>query len=345
MANRRFLFPVMVFSLLLFLPLRNAGATWTIEYAEVSKEFIHITQRSIAVDTGGHPHIAYGRPHLHYAYHDGTRWHYDVADTSRGVGDYASIALDPMGKAHISYFDGGNADLKYATNACGSWEIRTVDSTGVVGTYTSIATDSAGYAHISYIDMTNRDLKYATNAGGEWQTHKVDISGDIDQYTSIAVDVSGGVHISYCDSTLHVIKYATNSSGSWHTQAVDGSGDVGMYTSIGIDTAGSIHISYYDKTNRDLKYALKASGSWQTYRWMATSMRESIPPWISTSGGMSISAILTGRTSSTPPIHHIPTSPRILQPITSRTYCREVRQALWSSPFPTSAMWIFISPG
>ncbi|MCL6582996.1 MAG: choice-of-anchor D domain-containing protein [bacterium] len=136
-------------------------------------------------------------------------WQTFTIDSANNVGRYTSIAIDSSGRAHISYCNYTNDDLKYATNASGSWQTFTLDSTGVVGRYTSIAIDSSGQAHISYYNYTNGDLKYATNASGSWQTFTLDSTGDVGQYTSIALDQSGQAHISYYDYTNGDLKYAT----------------------------------------------------------------------------------------------------------------------------------------
>ena len=176
-------------------------------------------------------------------------------DSSNQVGPYTSIALDTSGKAHISYYDFGNRDLKYTTNATGTWVTSTLDSSGDVGEYTSLALDSSGNVHISYYDDTNFNLKYATNATGTWVTTTVDISPFVGLYTSIALDTSGKAHISYSDDTNNDLKYATNATGSWVTTTADSDGEVGRYTSIALDASGNAHISYADNTNLDLKYA------------------------------------------------------------------------------------------
>ena len=168
-----------------------------------------------------------------------------------------------VGKAHISYYDYTNVDLKYATNARAAWVTTTVDSNGYVGWYTSIALDTAGKAHISYYNNTNDDLRYATNASGTWVTTTVD-SRDVGWYTSIALDTAGKAHISYIDYTYDDLRYATNARGTWVTATVDSSGNVSWDTSIALDTAGKAHISYYDYTNDDLKYATNARGTWVT---------------------------------------------------------------------------------
>ena len=145
-------------------PDRPAQATqsdWTIECVDCPQWIQYMTDRSLALDGDGHPHIAYGAYHLYYAYYDGSAWHYETPDPSFGVGWYAALALDGSDYPHISYYDYTNGDLKYAYQDAAGWHIETVDSAGNVGQYTSIALDGSGYPHISYYDYTNGDLKYA----------------------------------------------------------------------------------------------------------------------------------------------------------------------------------------
>ncbi|MHA2265851.1 MAG: InlB B-repeat-containing protein, partial [Candidatus Thorarchaeota archaeon] len=190
-------------------------------------------------------------------------WTNETVDSSGQVGMYTSIAIDSSDKAHISYRNSYNGDLKYATNASGSWVAETLDSTGIVGDYTSIAIDSSDNVYISYYDVTNKDLKYATNASGSWTYETVDSTGSVGTHTSMAIDSLDNVHISYYDASPNGdLKYATNASGSWVYETLDSSGYVGTYTSIAIDSTDNVHISYYDGTNGDLKYATNASGSW-----------------------------------------------------------------------------------
>ena len=67
---------------------------WHIERVDAPKWFEKMTDRSLALDASGHPHIAYGADHLYYAWHDGTSWHLETVDSSCGVGRYAALALD-----------------------------------------------------------------------------------------------------------------------------------------------------------------------------------------------------------------------------------------------------------
>ena len=163
-----------------------------IEKGDNPKNFSDFYPRAIAVDASGHPHIVYGGDHLYYTYYDGTSWRYETVDKLSDVGKYASLALDTSGKAHISYYDNTNGDLKYATNSSGDWTTVIVDNSG--GEYTSIALDRAGKAHISYYSGF---LWYATNASGPWITESVDSGIIKGEYNSIALDKSGNAYISY----------------------------------------------------------------------------------------------------------------------------------------------------
>jgi hypothetical protein len=66
---------------------------------------------------------------------------------SGNVGQYASLALDSNGYAHVAYYDAQHAELRYAYQASllgfTIWLTRTVDSASGVGQYASLALDPA----------------------------------------------------------------------------------------------------------------------------------------------------------------------------------------------------------
>jgi hypothetical protein len=76
---------------------------------------------------------------------------------------YPSLAIDAGGRAHFSYYDSQNKDLKYATYdpQLAETETGVIDAAGDVGAFVSLALDSAGRPHIAYYDNTNEVLKYA----------------------------------------------------------------------------------------------------------------------------------------------------------------------------------------
>jgi hypothetical protein len=143
-------------------PPGSTGGTWNIDVVE------HVFGgkcSSLALDSGGNPHISYaysGPGYLKYAYYDGAAWNIEFVD--RGIGgtyvQNTSLALDSSDSPHISYSDISNSDIKYAYYDGAAWQITIVDS-GDVGYYVSLALDSSDNPHISYHDNTNDDLKHA----------------------------------------------------------------------------------------------------------------------------------------------------------------------------------------
>lgn len=239
----------------------HPGWQWTLEEVDPYKTFDLMTDRSLALDAAGHPHLAYGQINLTYARYDGLSWHFKVVDSAENVGSYAALALDDNDLPHISYYDQTHGDLRYAHFDGSTWVTATVDSAGDVGQHTSIAVDAAGHPHISYYDVANTGLKYASFDGSAWVIEPVDGAGEMGQFTSLALDDSGLPHIAYYGSTH--LKYAHYTGASWQILTVDPSNLVGKYASIALDGANHPHIGYYDETNQDLKYAYYDGATWQ----------------------------------------------------------------------------------
>jgi hypothetical protein len=186
------------FLAVLLLPLAPAGAgALTTEAVDAPKLFFNFYSQAIAIDGSGNPHIAYGQDGLYHAYHDVGGWHNETVDSSGGVGQFDSIAIDSSNGVHISYYDEINGDLKYATNASGSWVIDIADGFLDVGRFSSIALDSSGNVHISYYDNSYSRPKYVTNKTGSWISSVVSTTQYTGTHSSLAVDSSGYAHISY----------------------------------------------------------------------------------------------------------------------------------------------------
>jgi hypothetical protein len=244
-----------------------SGFTRTVERVDAPRDFTGMTDRSLALDSSGHPHVAYGRDNLYHAWHDGSAWHSEVVDEdwSAAVGLHAAIALDSADHPHIAYYDLTNADLKYARWTDGTWVSQTVESDGMVGQCASLALDGNGYPHVSYYHAISNTIKYAHWTGSVWAIGVVDSCGSGgDGCTSLALESTAPYtpHVSYYDGSARDLKYARWAGGVWMTQTVDSEGRVGEYNSLALGGDGYPRISYYDATSDSLKYAWSDGTSW-----------------------------------------------------------------------------------
>ena len=194
---------------------------------------------------------------------------YGVVDSSGDVGQYSSIAVNPVTNTiAISYYNASSGDLEVAVNASGSgWIRKTVDSVGDVGLYTNIVfmgtNDSIS---VCYYNATNHALKNAWQwaGAGPWDIMTIDEDpplGDLGKWPSqymIGDDWWG----SYYDQTNGNLKVQSFVGYSFGTAVPDSVGDVGQYTSIGVNSTGRVFISSYDVTNGNLKIAWNESTSW-----------------------------------------------------------------------------------
>jgi uncharacterized membrane protein len=198
-------------------------------------------------------------------------YNWTIIDGGLDTGQYSSVAVDPDGFIHISYFDAANLKLRYAKYKLGEQyaSLYSPDKkTPYSGAHTAIALDSLNHPHITHWDWLNRRLKYTyMDANGEWQTETVDTTGDAGEYSSIAIDRGNKPHISYyhnymtSDRVEHgELWYAyKDSNGVWQRGIVDDSSTIaGIDNDIALDSKDQPHIAYYalDESGEGvLKYA------------------------------------------------------------------------------------------
>jgi hypothetical protein len=105
---------------------------------------------------------------LNYAAWTGSTWSIQIVDQSQHGCWYPSIALDPIGNPHISYYYAYydqyrdfKCDLRYAGWNNSAWVIQTVAKSGNYPVDCSLTMDSFGNPYISYFDFDSSALKYA----------------------------------------------------------------------------------------------------------------------------------------------------------------------------------------
>lgn len=180
---------------------------WHVETVDTG---VFLSWAGMDIDANNRPHLAYSVPggfwgKGKYATRSANgSWSIEVFESQGGTD--VGIAVDALGRPHISYMGAGET-LKYAVRNGGSWSIEVADSADApTGWYTSIDTDSQNRPHISYWQVFNRGnvndptrghLKYATRlANGQWSREYVDLAS-VSIEPSIAVDEQDRPRIAY----------------------------------------------------------------------------------------------------------------------------------------------------
>jgi hypothetical protein len=253
------------------LPSPEAGIApgWLAFHPDAPLNFSNMSQHSLRLSpiSPYYPQIAYGGDHLYYAFLDAGGWHTETADAAWSVGSGAALALDAGGKAHISYYDATDSNLKYATNKSGMWVSQTVVSAGSVGLYSDIAIDLWGDPAIVYFNATTSTLHYIyydSDYGG-WGPDQTVAAATNPFHTgwfSLALDTSvtpNRPHVSYYERASSAKGYLEwahyNASSVWIHQSVNSCVPestecrIGEYNSIALDPVNhqpAIAFSFYD---------------------------------------------------------------------------------------------------
>ncbi len=240
-------------------PVGGGTSGWVIETVDAPIRFGQPGDHYLALDSEGWPHIVYGEWHLCHSWQDDDGWHTEIADSADEVGSYASLAIDPQDRLHVSYYDTTNGDLKYAVCDGNGWQTEKVDSDGDVGICTSIAVDGANQASISYREKESGTVKLATQASDGWHVETVQ-EASVGGNTSLVFDQSGEPGVAFCESGsspdyISRLWYAYRDGTQWHFEVIaeDTGGsenEVGSepdaYCSLAIDHHNNVHIAYYD---------------------------------------------------------------------------------------------------
>jgi hypothetical protein len=177
---------------------------------------------SLALDAGGHPHIAYVDAvagTLKYARFTGVSWQFETIEpvTVEHYARAVSLALGADGRAFIAY-DAGN-ELRFASKRDGIWRTEAIDGSASASVdYVSLRLDGGDDPHVAYAVRLGQGalsaaLRYARRPSFGlpiWNIETVDNAYAI-LGVSLDLDAGGAAHIAYVwDNALFLLKYATN---------------------------------------------------------------------------------------------------------------------------------------
>ena len=146
----------------------------------------------------------------------------------------ASIAVNPQGVPHITYFEQSKNDLVLASRTDGEWTMEIVDGEGDAGLFSALVIGADGRFHVSYLlrGETFGAVKYATRGpdDAEWELAEIDRLTDVKygftgarNITSIALDSDGRPSIAYSDEKQ--LKLAIWDGSRWESATLVEAGD------------------------------------------------------------------------------------------------------------------------
>ncbi|MBN1878785.1 hypothetical protein JW823_01625 [bacterium] len=252
---------------LLFEITTSSGATlaqsinWDVECADCPPLFLHMEPDALQENGDGYPLVSCGFDHLYTCTHNGSSWIMETIDPEPAVGLFASLAIDSLNQAHISYFDDKNNHLKYARQTGGAWSIVTLDTLSGTGYCTSLELDSFENPHIAYGDNQsgNQGLYYTFFDGANWQYETIQNSF-VPFSISLVLDSNGEPCITYHDQYDRKLKYASRSGGLWTIETVIDQAQCGEGSVLIMDNNGNPHILYVCDV---LKHSWNTGTGWQ----------------------------------------------------------------------------------
>ena len=205
-------------------------------------------------------------------------WNIQTVEYWGDNGTGNSIALDSLGRVHISYLEFDYLAriyyLKYAFWDGNAWQRQSLAQNGDLPGKTSLVLDSNDRPHICYTYSRlgyPAVLGYAKWNGSNWESLAVDYGAS----GSLSLDNYDRPHISYSYPYSVIInnvrvsrsdlKYAYWNGQNWQTQTIEYGGRIGEENSLALDSQMRPHIAYRDfgVESGHLKYAAWNGLAWQ----------------------------------------------------------------------------------
>ena len=223
----------------------------------------------ITTDSDGNPHMSgidprgFGGNGLEYYFRDADgQWLVERVPTESLEYTFAtSIAIDPNGSPHITYYDDDDKNLMIASRDASGWTVAAIDTDGDAGYFSELVIDDAGRFHVSYMEKTSDStgsVKYATRASANenWNISVVGELADLTfgfngarHSTSIALDSEGRPWVAFSDRK-HVYVAVQDGDGWATVQAFDsGFQTLGQLVTLALDGQDNAHIAFFQATN------------------------------------------------------------------------------------------------
>ncbi len=221
---------------------------------------------TLARDSAGQVHAAYGDVRFGYYEHDGeykASLLYDSGEAvaeQNGAGVFNSMAFDQADRPVIAYFKrGSKKEIMLAIKEGQQWTRQQLRG-GDTAEKLSLATDGQGNFGLAFFDPVKQALSIMESSGdlSQWTTKIVDPNlTNNGKFASMAYDSKGNPGISYyrcgkygggpaCDLTQDGLMFAYRVNGRWSNYTVD-TGDTNMcgtYTSLVFDANDEPVIAY-----------------------------------------------------------------------------------------------------
>lgn len=240
---------------------------------------ISITDVSLAVDSRGYPHIAFGSASgnsIYYVWWDGSAWQSERVTS----GWHVSIGLDLAENPHIAIWARNPDRLVFASrDPVNGWSTEEADNSFNDVGMTPDLVMVGNTPHIAYYDLEQDNLRYAVKNGNNWSDEVVASNGQIGFSPAMAITTTGDVHIVYRDEDNDWARHAYDVGFGWEYSVMDSTDDSGNYNALTRDSNNGIHGAFVNddfSTGQQVYYTSWSNAGWSAPTFVVDGSKPSI---------------------------------------------------------------------